>query len=73
MAGLIREIGPGDEIVCRGEYTTVTRVTSYPPGHGRKPIRDDWYAIVIETPRGNRYWGSEEQPYIGGDLRMHWS
>lgn len=57
----------GDPILCDGEYTTVQWVAVYPAGtHPLSPIRDDWQALGVHTPRGTRWVGRPEPQYRRG-------
>lgn len=47
----------GDQILCRGQLVFVTAVRTHEPGHGMKPIRDDWGFIEWVTSNGSRYAG----------------
>lgn len=67
------DVGPGDVVICRGEYVTVRRVVIHPPGSGyRGLIGSSFYAVEVITDRGSR-WTGGTVAYIGGDLRAHWS
>ena len=54
-------IMPGDQILCNGEYATVTKVKVYRAGARNRPsyatVRGDWDALAIETERGTRWFG----------------
>lgn len=67
-------IGTGERIICHGRYETIERIIAHPPRlHPHAgPVRGDWWAVEIVTAVGSRWFGSETQPYIGSDLRMHW-
>lgn len=58
-----RTVSVGDIILCRGLPVKVTGVAwAGPHRHAGLPIRDDYYAILVRTRRGNRYFGSPTQP-----------
>lgn len=65
-------LGTGDSIVVRLKDSRVVRIVAHGPGRVACLIRSDWFAVEVVTTNGTRWFGSETQPYIGSDLRMHW-
>ena len=64
-------VGPGDVVLCGGQWAVVGQVEIIGPGHHVTAIRKDLTAVVVHTDRGDRFLGAHDAR-IMGDLRVHW-
>lgn len=52
-------VRPGDKILCRGYYTTVTEVKVHEPDtHPNSPIVSSMFAVEAVTAYGSRWAGA---------------